>query len=190
METATKLVFPDEVHKIWLDLKVQNPIWERPFPPKYLTTAPSLQASIFGHLESYSARGGPAQLVATVPVTPAPVVPPGTAPAPPLVARRVQETHRNVYPNRNEAAFMAVKHRVAAGKKRFKDIVLAAEAAGNPVPKNARGWDMCVTFHVIGNCSNICNRQRDHHDLAGGAKHTKAEDDKLLQWCERAVPVE
>ena len=49
---------------------------------------------------------------------------------------------------------------------------------------------MCVTFHVIGNCTNQCNRRADHNGLDGGAKHTKAEDDALLKWLKACVPIE
>jgi hypothetical protein len=80
--------------------------------------------------------------------------------------------------------------RMAGSKKKFKTVINDAEERGMPVPKNAKGGVMCVTFHVLGNCTNYCNRASDHHDLNGGTVHTKAEDDKLLQWCEKAIPSE
>jgi hypothetical protein len=58
LETDAKVPFPMEAHKLWHDLQVQNPIWERPFPPKYLTTAPNLQAAVYGNAPRYTPVAG------------------------------------------------------------------------------------------------------------------------------------
>jgi hypothetical protein len=78
LETDSKLPFPAEVHKIWHDLRVQNPIWERPFPPKYLTTAPNLQPAVYGNtprfvfMQRQGGKGGDTDLskFAFTPFTP------------------------------------------------------------------------------------------------------------------------
>jgi hypothetical protein len=181
LETDSKLPFPAEVHKIWHDLRVQNPIWERPFPPKYLTTAPNLQAAVYGNMPRF------------VPVATSSSGDTSTSSQPSTgggnaAPRKAQEMQRNTYPNGNEEAFAVYRARMTNGKKKFKSVIQEAEAAGKPVPKNAKGWDMCVTFHVLGMCNNFCNRRSDHHGLNGGAVHTKAEDDALLRWCESAIP--
>jgi hypothetical protein len=182
LETDTKLPFPAEVQKVWHDLRVQNPVWERPFPPKYLTTAPNLQAAVYGSMPRF------------VPL----VVTPGGDTGPPssqpsstagaATPRKVQEMQRNTYPNGNEEAFAVFRTRMANSKSKFKKVIQEAEAAGKPVPKNNKGGDMCVPFHVLGLCNNFCNRRNDHNGLNGGAVHTKAEDDMLLRWCESAIP--
>jgi hypothetical protein len=181
LETDAKVPFPSEVHKIWHDLKVLNPIWERPFPPKYLTTAPNLMAAMYGGQSGYAHQAVPGPTDGASTSSQASIQSGATG------AKWVQETQRNVYPNGNESEFVTYRARMAAGKKKFKEVISAADESGNPVPKNDRGQVMCVTFHVLGNCNNFCIRRGDHHNLNGGATHTKAEDDKLLKWCAKAI---
>ena len=97
-------------------------------------------------------------------------------------------THRNVYPNGNEGAFL-VYRRAMTGRK-FKEIVDAGVEKGHKVPVNGQGVDMCVSFHVIGNCTSYCSRRADHNGLEGGTAHTAGEDDALLKWCKVCIPVE
>jgi hypothetical protein len=115
------------------------------------------------------------------PVTPI-VVTSGSTPAP---APRTQETHRNLYPNGNEAEFK-VYHDAMAGRK-FKKVITDGAQKGHPIPKNARGQEMCITFHVLGNCTSFCSRCGDHNVVDGGANHTKAEDKALLKWCKACI---
>jgi hypothetical protein len=182
LETDTKVPFPMEVHKLRHDLQVQNPIWERPFPPKYLTTAPNLQAAVYGNGPRYTpvavTSGGDTGAQSSH----------SSGSAATAAAHKPQETQHNTYPNGNEDAFAAYRARMTNNKKKFRAVIQEAETNGFPVPKNARGLDMCVTFHVLGMCNSYCNRRGDHHNLNGGAVHTKAEDETLLKWCEKAIP--
>lgn len=171
METDAIVRFPDGVHDIWTMLMVQSPMWEKPFPKRYITEyaapAPSRPSQYGGTAPS---------LVQSAPMGPRPAA----------AAAERQVYHRNTYPNGNEAAFVAFRERFSA--KPIKVFVLEGVAAGHPVPKNAAGQDMCVSFHVLGNCNSRCNRGGDHHNLLGGTTHTKAEDEKLLKWCGLVAP--
>jgi hypothetical protein len=62
----------------------------------------------------------------------------------------------------------------------MKMIVKNAKDAGNPVPKNDSGEEMCVTFHCMAVCNNNCSRRWDHNTL------TPAEDARLIAWCQAA----
>ena len=63
-------------------------------------------------------------------------------------------------------------------KCRVKDILAVAT---EPLPKSphdpAGKQDMCVSFHVKGQCNNNCKCLLDH------GTHTDEDDEKLLEWC-------
>ena len=102
--------------------------------------------------------------------------------------KKAQETHQNLYPNGNESSFLPYR-RGMVGKK-FKAIITAGVEAGHPIPTNAHGEEMCISFHILGNCNSFCSRKKDHNNLGGGANHTKAEDETLLKWCKDCIPTE
>jgi hypothetical protein len=73
--------------------------------------------------------------------------------------------------------------------KKFKQIISTGAQNGHPIPKSSRGEEMCVTFHVLGNCNSFGSRRNDHNK-SGRGNHTKAGDKLLLKWCEACIPVE
>jgi hypothetical protein len=173
------ILFPSGVHDIWTQLALRSHIWERPFPLRYITSAAPLPG--FGNL---AAPGGVVYgATMNVPPMAAGAPPAAAAPAP-----RVQETHRNMYPNGNEEAFK-VYRTLMIGRK-FKKVIDAGVQNGHLIPKNGRGDDMCVTFHVLGNCTSFCSRRSDHNTAGGRGNHTKADDDALLKWCKTCITAE
>jgi hypothetical protein len=171
LATDKVIPFPSGVHDIWTLLALRSQIWERPFPMHYITSA----APLLGVITSGRATN------TSSPVTPI-VVTSGSTPAP---APRTQETHRNLYPNGNEAEFKV--YRDAMAGRKFKKVITNGAQKGHPIPKNAGGQEMCVTFHVLGNCTSFCSRRGDHNVVGGGANHTKAEDKALLKWCKACI---
>jgi hypothetical protein len=163
--------FPNGVHDIWTHLALRSYIWERPFPWRYITSAAPLP-------------GASSQLVSSAVSPPAASTIEGNA----AVARpsRTQETHRSLYPNGNKAEFKV--YRAAMAGKKFKQVIQTTAQKGHPVPKNHRGEEMCLTFHVLGNCNSFCSRRSDHNN-AGAGNHTKADDDKLLKWCKECITI-
>ena len=63
-----------------------------------------------------------------------------------------------------------------------RDVITRAAAAGHPLPKNDRGGDMCITFHVKGFCNANCRRSADHSPP--GPARNPAEEARLFTWCE------
>jgi hypothetical protein len=169
LATDQLVLFPSGVHDIWTMLVLHSPLWERPFPSRYITSAAPLP--------------GPTTSVYTTTVPAPSAATPGATPTP---RPRTQETHRNMYPNNNEAAFKV--YRSAMAGKKFRQVINAGVQAGHSLPQNHRGEEMCVTFHVLGNCTSYCSRKGDHNS-AGGGNHTKADDDLLLQWCKHCIPL-
>jgi hypothetical protein len=91
--------------------------------------------------------------------------------------------HRNEFPNANYDPYRRLK-----GNRTLKQLIIDA---GAPLPKNDRGHEMCLTFHLIGSCNSRCKCKRDHHDVEpGGKKHTAAEDTRLLAWCAQHITTE
>lgn len=170
LATDQIVLFPSGVHDVWTHLALRSYIWERPFPMRYITSAAPLPGA------------SPMVSVSSLPPPPT-----GTGSAPTTNRPRTQETHRSMYPNGNEAEFKA--YRTAMAGKKFKTVIQAGVAKGHPIPKNHRGEEMCITFHVLGNCTSFCSRRNDHN-TAGNGNHTKAEDDALLKWCKECIPGE
>jgi hypothetical protein len=91
--------------------------------------------------------------------------------------------HRNTWPN---AAYEPHAH--AKGDRTLKDLIIQA---GDALPKNDRGQEMCLTFHLLGSCNSRCKRRKDHHNIEpGGTRHTSEEDAKLLSWCSKHIKAE
>jgi hypothetical protein len=63
-----------------------------------------------------------------------------------------------------------------------KEVMARAVAAGHAIPKNDRGEDMCITYHVKGFCNMNCRRKGDHSPP--GPARSPAEEAKLFAWCE------
>jgi hypothetical protein len=174
LATDQFVAFPTGVHDIWTLLALRSPIWEKPFPMRYITPAAPLPGS------------APPMVVANVGnyVAPSPVISNSGSVTP---RPRTQETHRNLYPNHNEAEYK-VFWEAMVGKK-FKQVITAGVQQGHPIPKNHRGEEMCVSFHVLGNCTSFCSCRTDHNG-AGGGNHTKADNNALLRWCKACITVE
>lgn len=172
--TDRVLAFPADVHKIWTCLEMQDYTWERPFPARYITSAaplPALAPRVFNEAGAL-AKSATAVAAAAVSTN---------------TRSRVQGVHRNTYPNDNLAKFLVYRKVMESSGKKFKTVILNAT---RPVPKNDRGLDMCVSFHVVGNCNTMCSRSGDHHNLDGGLTHTKTEDETLLEWCKANIKVD
>jgi hypothetical protein len=169
LSSVTPVAFPTGVHDIWDQILLGDPSWEKPIPYSYLRLYRADPAP-YSPEEPPAGSGGS---VATGSSSP--------APAGPAAAR--QSVHRNSWPN---AAFEPFAR--AKGARTLKDIIIRA---GEPLPKNDRGHEMCLTFHMLGACNSRCKRKKDHHDIEPvGKKHTADEDAKLLAWCSKHVIAE
>jgi hypothetical protein len=51
---------------------------------------------------------------------------------------------------------------------RVREVIKKAVEGGHPLPKNAQGSDMCMSYHVKGMCNQNCRRR---------------EKASLLSWC-------
>jgi hypothetical protein len=60
---------------------------------------------------------------------------------------------------------------------RVRDVLQRAGTT-NRVPNNSAGVEMCLSYHMKGNCNVNCSRKGDHKE------HTPAEDQAILRWCE------
>jgi hypothetical protein len=60
---------------------------------------------------------------------------------------------------------------------RVRDVLQRAGTT-NRVPNNNTGVEMCLSYHMKGNCNVNCSRKGDHKE------HTPAEDQAILRWCE------
>ena len=145
-----------DFESLWEKIATGEP-WESPLPPQYLAPLPELPSP------SQSApRPGPA------PRTPAA---PGNSPPPPVSAAVANL-------NYNSAKFTSFKDLGLM----VRDVITRAAAAGHPLPKNDRGGDMCITFHVKGFCNANCRRSADHSPP--GPARNPAEEARLFTWCE------
>jgi hypothetical protein len=52
-----------------------------------------------------------------------------------------------------------------------------ARAAGKPVPKNDKGTEFCLSYHVLGFCWEGCSRREDHK------VHSFSERATMTNWC-------
>jgi hypothetical protein len=167
--------FETELNEMWMKLVMNDPSWEKPISQRYITPQPS------GF--SGSSPNAPPSFAPAAPALPAP---PAVDTSRPAATERRQSPHINLHMNPELSLF-----RAKTGGKAIKKIVLDAKEAGNSVPTNGNGDEMCVTFHVFGSCSSNCQRRFDHHDLARSEKsackkHTPDEDAKMIAWCRTA----
>jgi hypothetical protein len=135
--------------------------WESPLPEQYLAPLP-------GPTVPRPGPSGPSPAPSPAPGRPAP------APGPP--AAPVSTAVVNL--NYNATKFASFKELGLL----IRDVITRAAAAGHPLPKNDRGEDMCVTFHVKGFCNANCRRNADHSPP--GPVRNPAEEARLHAWCE------
>jgi hypothetical protein len=64
--------------------------------------------------------------------------------------------------------------------KRARDVMRAANKAGNPIPKSDSGSDICVSYHVKSICNSNCGRKSNHKP------HSEGETTQLVSWCAAA----
>ena len=98
---------------------------------------------------------------AAPPVTPSPA----PAPAPSARERVANVQHKPVF---SEFKNLGIP---------LRTVREAAAAANKPVPKNAKGTEYCLSWHVGGFCFTNCGRKEDHRE------HTGDEHNRLLTWC-------
>jgi hypothetical protein len=171
MASPTPVAFPNGVHDMWDQILLGDPSWEKPIPYTYLRLYRPDPTPYSPAVDRGPGGGGGA---------PAPA--PGPAPSPAPAAGPRQSVHRNTWPN---AAYE--EYARAKGDRTLKDLIIQA---GDALPKNDRGQEMCLTFHLLGSCNSRCKRRKDHHDIEGGKRHTPDEDAKLLSWCSRPITAE
>lgn len=102
-----------------------------------------------------------------------------------IASRAPPDSHINLHINPKLNLFWA-----KTGGKVIKKIMQDVKEAGQHVPKNNNGDEMCITFHGE-NCSSNCQRCFDHNALAKAEKavckkHTPKEGAKLIAWCQAA----
>jgi hypothetical protein len=166
MTSVAPVAFPDQVHAVWDQLLLSDPSWEKPIPYRYLRLRQS--------------EGSPSSIMYPA-AAPAPSPGPAPAPSPsPAPVDERQAVHSNMRPN---SAFEP--HKRNRGNRTLKNLVIDA---GTAIPKNDRGQEMCLTFHLLGSCNSRCRRKKDHNDIEpGGSFHTPAEDKRLLDWCAQHI---
>jgi hypothetical protein len=130
--------------------------WESPLPEQYLSSGPTFTSPREGRAPPSSTPSG----------APAPE---GAGPRAPPVNSTV------INPDYKANLFEIYKNRGLI----IRDVIQRAVTAGNPIPKNDQGLDMCITYHVKGFCNVNCGRKLDH----GPPKHTPEEDARLVAWC-------
>jgi hypothetical protein len=59
----------------------------------------------------------------------------------------------------------------------LKQVRDKAIAANKPIPKNSKGTEHCLSYHVNGFCWDNCSRKEDHRT------HTSQERKALVEWC-------
>jgi hypothetical protein len=133
--------------------------WESPLPEQYLASLPVPR--------------GPDPVPTPTPPRPSPA--PGT-PGTPAGTRTGSTAVANL--NYNATKFSSFKELGLM----VRDVIARAETAGHPLPKNDRGLDMCITFHVKGFCNANCRRNADHSPP--GPVRNPAEESRLHAWCE------
>mgnify|MGYP000181859540 CR=1 FL=1 len=133
--------------------------WESPLPNQYLSPLPAPRVS--------PGSGTPALTPTITPVVP------GTTPGRTGGAVSTQVVNLNY----NATKFASFKELGLM----VRDVITRAETAGHPLPKNDRGLDMCVTFHVKGFCNSNCRRHADHSPP--GPARNPAEEARLHAWC-------
>lgn len=132
--------------------------WEPTMPIAYMSTTPT----------TYSPPA--ATTTTTVQRPPAPALAHQPAPARQPRARDQELMVSNTAFNSRFTQFSRLPYRL-------RDLVRKAVAAGNDLPNNGSGTQMCLSYHIKGKCNTGCGRIGDHR------QHTTEEDDSLNTWC-------
>jgi hypothetical protein len=145
--------------------------WEPTFPSHFYdsraATQPAVGAPAVAHLPGTSpaplaTESGPAAGV--MPMSPV------TTTATPTIRNRGAQERKATPINPKFQRFIAMNLRV-------RDVLQRAGTT-NRVPNNSAGVEMCLSYHMKGNCNVNCARKGDHKE------HTPAEDQAILRWCE------
>ena len=153
---------PPQWNELWRAIQLQTD-WETPLPERYLAPVlPSSTAAVYQPL--------PTGALPPVPVPSAPAATSTPAAARDTTTVELSASYDDIFLPYKETG------------QRIRDILKKAKEAGNPLPKNAWGGDMCVSYHVKGVCNTNCGRKADHRP------HNAADKKKLLDWCILAFP--
>jgi hypothetical protein len=144
------LPVPFEVDSLFSDILMNNH-WSRGMPTEYVPARllPSSSPSLISGLPPSS-------------------TPPPPPPTPPEETVRQPLAHKVA----QIAAFAALQNH-----RRLTSIIASAIAAGNHMPKDTNNEHFCLTYHILGKCSQNCQRIRSHRKL------TDLEVASLATWC-------
>jgi len=156
-------VSPPDFEALWEKIATGEP-WESPLPAQYLAPLP---------VPTPARPGGPNPSPSPAPVRPLPARPTPGTPSTPAGPTSAVVTNGNY----NATKFSSYKDLGLM----VREVIARAEASGNPLPKNDRGQDMCITFHVKGFCNSNCRRNGDHSPP--GPERNPDEEARLLAWC-------
>jgi hypothetical protein len=161
--SATAVTAPD-FEALWMKIATGEQ-WESPLPALHLSPSPQVGAPTPGGLGAPLVPGAPGNIPVNVPGNV-----PGNADTPASSAVINLQYNATKF-----AGFKALGLMI-------RDVISRAAAAGKPLPKNDRGLDMCITFHVKGFCNANCKRRADHSPP--GPVRNPAEETRLHAWCE------
>lgn len=157
-------VAPPNWDELWMHITLKTD-WESPLPDRYL-------APLTPNFPDTGSTGGGSNLSGLTGTTT------GTQQRrPPTDATQKTASTQQDSVAEKCAPYVETFAPYRATGKRVREVVRAATAAGNPIPKADSGVDMCVSYHVKGVCNSNCGRKSDHKP------HTEPETTRLLGWC-------
>jgi hypothetical protein len=157
-------VAPPNWDELWMHITLKTD-WESPLPDRYL-------APLTPNFPDTGSTGGGSNLSGLTGTTT------GTEQRrPPTDATQKTASTQQDSVAEKCAPYVEAFAPYRATGKRVREVVRAATAAGNPIPKADSGVDMCVSYHVKGVCNSNCGRKSDHKP------HTEPETTRLLGWC-------
>jgi hypothetical protein len=160
-------VAPPSWSELWMHITLKTD-WESPLPERHL--AP-LAPSVAPPPVSGVGGGGSSQMSGLTGTsgssTPSPATPAARTPAAGFDSGVVAKCD----------PYLEVYAPFRATGKRVREVIKTAIQAGHQLPKNDRGVDMCVSFHVKGVCNTNCGRNSDH------APHNADETARFVAWC-------
>jgi hypothetical protein len=161
-------VVPPNWSELWMHITLKTD-WESPLPARYLAPlAPMAMAIPAGSATSSSGSTAMSTITGSS-------VGDGTTsgssatspPATPVVEGVVQRCK----------PYLEAYSVYRSSGTRVRDVMKTARNAGHTFPKNNKGVDMCVSYHVKGVCNSNCGRSSDH------MPHSHEETARLLEWC-------
>jgi hypothetical protein len=160
-------VVPPSWSELWMHITLKTD-WESPLPERYLAPlAPMTMQVPTSSTASSSTSTAMSTITGSSAATGSPTE---TTPATTVVEGVVERCKLYL------EAFSAFR----ASGKRVREVMKTARAAGHAFPKNNKGVDMCVSYHVKGVCNSNCGRASDH------GLHSQEETTRLSKWCELA----